>query len=76
MVDPGLYNTFLFINMGVFPSKSDKSPLKPGTPPINKQGFINPGSTLHQKFGDFRPISSIRGEQGNPHRGNLHNPST
>ena len=32
--------------MGVFPSKSDKSPLKPGHPHINKQGFINPGSTV------------------------------
>ena len=31
-VDPRI-NKPLFINMGVVPSKSDESPLKPGTPP-------------------------------------------
>ena len=31
-VHPGLINR-RFIFMGVFPSKSDKSPLQPGTPP-------------------------------------------
>ena len=31
-VDPGFINP-CFLNMGVVPSKSDKSPLNPGTPP-------------------------------------------
>ena len=33
-------------NRGVFPSKSDDFPQNPGTPPINKLGLINTGSTL------------------------------
>ena len=41
-----LMSTSDFIIMGVFPSKSDESPLNTGTPPVSKQGFVNPGSTL------------------------------
>ena len=40
--------TFLKINVdpGLISPKREKSPLKPGHPHINKEGFINPGSTL------------------------------
>ena len=33
-------NNPLFINMGVFPSKSDESPLKPGDTPLINRGLL------------------------------------
>ena len=48
MLTPGEY-TPVFENIGVFPYKSDESQSQ-GHPHINKQGFINPGSTLTFSF--------------------------
>ena len=42
----GVFNQPLFVHRGVLPSKSDDSPVKPGTPPFNKLGLIDVGSTI------------------------------
>lgn len=51
-----------FIHMGLFPSKSDDSPLNPesDTPPINKLGLIHMGSTLH----DTNPVVQRQEKDG------------